>query len=78
MKNIRVFLSESFLFLEVKFSIYLNRRVFVMRQTTYRLKLVLLARSLILNSDAAPNYKYVFYLQSGPPCHLLYITVKHI
>ena len=30
MKNIRVFLSEKFQFLEVKFSIYLNRRVFVM------------------------------------------------
>ena len=31
MKNIRVFLSENFHFLEAKFSIYLNRRVFVMR-----------------------------------------------
>ena len=30
MKNIRVFLSENFQFLEVKFSIYLNRQVFVM------------------------------------------------
>ena len=30
MKNIRVFLSENFQFLDVKFSIYLNRRVFVM------------------------------------------------
>ena len=30
MKNIRVFLSENFHFFEVKFSIYLNRRVFVM------------------------------------------------
>ena len=30
MKNIRVFLSENFQFLEMKFSIYLNRRVFVM------------------------------------------------
>ena len=30
MKNIRVFLSENFQLLEVKFSIYLNRRVFVM------------------------------------------------
>ena len=30
MKNIRVFLSKNFQFLEVKFSIYLNRRVFVM------------------------------------------------
>ena len=29
MKNIR-FLSENFQFLEVKFSIYMNRRVFVM------------------------------------------------
>ena len=30
MKNIRFFLSENFQFLEVKFSVYLNRRVFVM------------------------------------------------
>ena len=30
MKNIRGFLSENFQFLEVKFSIYLNRHVFVM------------------------------------------------
>ena len=30
MKNIRVFLSQNFQFLEVKFSLYLNRRVFVM------------------------------------------------
>ena len=30
MKNIRVFLSENFQFLEVKFSIYLNKHVFVM------------------------------------------------
>ena len=30
MKNISVFFSENFQFLEVKFSIYLNRRVFVM------------------------------------------------
>ena len=30
MKNIRVFLSENFQFLEVKFSLYLNRRVFIM------------------------------------------------
>ena len=30
MKNIKIFLSENFKFLEVKLSIYLNRRVFVM------------------------------------------------
>ena len=32
MKNIRVFLSENFQFLEVEFSIYFNRRVFVNSQ----------------------------------------------
>ena len=31
MKNIRAFVSENFQYFEVKFSIYLNRRVFVMR-----------------------------------------------
>ena len=30
MKNIGFFLSENFQFLEMKFSMYLNRRVFVM------------------------------------------------
>ena len=30
MKNIRIFVSENFQFLEVEVSIYLNRRVFVM------------------------------------------------
>ena len=30
MKNIRIFFSEKFQFLEVNFSIYLNRHVFVM------------------------------------------------
>ena len=30
MKNIKSFVFENFQFLEVKFSIYLNRRVFVM------------------------------------------------
>ena len=33
MKNYQSFLSENFHFLEVKFSLYLNRRVFVMAQT---------------------------------------------
>ena len=31
MKNIRIFLSENFHFLVVKFSVYLNKHVFVMR-----------------------------------------------
>ena len=34
MKNIRFFLSENVQFLEVKFSIYLNRRVLVIRLRT--------------------------------------------
>ena len=33
MKNIRIFLSENFHFLVVKFSVYLNRHVFVMDTT---------------------------------------------
>ena len=31
MKNIRIFLSENFHFFMVNFSVYLNRRVFVMK-----------------------------------------------
>ena len=38
MKNIRFFLSENFQFLEVKFSIYMNRRVFVMVFLLYFLR----------------------------------------
>ena len=36
MKNIRIFVSEDFQFLEVKVSIYLNRRVFVMACRTFK------------------------------------------
>ena len=35
MKNISIFLSEKFHFLVVKFSVYLNRHVFVMIITFY-------------------------------------------
>ena len=42
MKNFSVFLSENFQFLEVKFSIYLNRRVFVMCKQTKIVNLTLL------------------------------------
>ena len=35
MKNYQSFLSEKFQFLELNFSIYLNRRVFVMVTLTY-------------------------------------------
>ena len=36
MKKYQSFLSENFQFLEVKFSIYLNRRVFVMGTVSHR------------------------------------------
>ena len=35
MKKIHCFLSENFQFLEVEFSIYLNRHVFVMKKVSY-------------------------------------------
>ena len=31
----QIFLSENFMFLEVKFSIYLNRRVFIMKSESH-------------------------------------------
>ena len=40
MKNIRIFVSENFQFLEVKVSIYLNRRVFVMFIILYNILLL--------------------------------------
>ena len=37
-ENIRIFLSENFHFLVVKFSVYLNRRVFVMARSRVRVR----------------------------------------
>ena len=48
MKNIRVFSSENFQFLGVKFSIYLNRRVFVMPQIT-AVHIILLEQIAVIN-----------------------------
>ena len=45
MKNIRVFLSENFQFLELKFSLYLNRYVFVIPSSTEK----------IIQANAATN-----------------------
>ena len=47
MKNIQIFLSENFPFLVVKFSIYLNRNVFVMDNYIIVVILNCVARSLI-------------------------------
>ena len=52
MKKISVFLSEKFQFLEVKFSIYLNRRVFVM----YSLDMNIVGRRMGRHvTPSAPN-----------------------
>ena len=49
MKSMSFFLSENFKFLEVKFSIYLNRRVFVMYGEIYQLPCLL--QTLECHSD---------------------------
>ena len=52
MKNKRIFLSENFQFLEVKFSIYLNRHVFVMQLSlVYAVCLAPLLRILRINTE---------------------------
>ena len=44
MKNISVFLSENFHFLVVKFSVYLNRHVFVMGDNFYEMSAYILRK----------------------------------
>ena len=51
MKNIRVFLSENFQILEVKFSIYLNRRVFVMMFACNCYYIILKYKSIMVYSS---------------------------
>ena len=46
MKNIRLFLSENFYFLVVKFSVYLNRCVFVMTFSEFRRKFHIVIKAL--------------------------------
>ena len=53
MKNIRIFLSEKFPFLVVKFSIYLNRRVSVIGLNSYSLLSV--AQPLVLTIGVQAN-----------------------
>ena len=47
MKNISDFLSENFLFLVVKFSVYLNWHVFVMRSKAVVLVLVITSYDIV-------------------------------
>ena len=57
MKNIRI-LSETFIVNGAIFSLYLNRRIFVMNY--YVAKTSFTGAKLTLNYDAVPNYKYMF------------------
>ena len=50
MKNIRFFLSENFPFLIVNFSVYLNRRVFVMHRW-FKLPDSSIAFKIVLSKD---------------------------
>ena len=59
MKNIRFFLSENFQFLEVKFSKYLNRRVFVMTTLT------------LTASERNLTYPLLFIQSMGVRVHML-------
>ena len=67
MKNIRIFLSENFHFLVVKFPAYLNKHVFVMSKGLY-VKFVSDHRHLHIHKSA--KIKFVFY---NVKCFRVYI-----
>ena len=54
MKNIRFFLSENFQFLVVKFSVYLNRHVFVMQ-------IVIITNLVVVSSVDIKRVDYTEY-----------------
>ena len=69
-KNIGVFVSEKFQFLEVKFSIYLNRSVFVMkrsnmRKTTFELRLISLNVCADWSLCCLPEETYDYWLSEN-------------
>ena len=72
MKNIRFFLSEIFHFLVVKFSIYLNRRVFVMKFLHYICSTEL-SKSLTYFLTASKKHVAECCLSFS----MLYITLPH-
>ena len=62
-KNIRVFLSKNFQLLEVKFSIYLNRRVFVMLWKNVKKKHVAIQSYLELCRGGSNEYPQSMFLR---------------
>ena len=67
MKNIRDFLSENFQFLEVKFSIYLNRHIFVMCTSDVVLNQLAHQRSLIRIFIIRENKHFILGNSKMPP-----------
>ena len=63
MKKYQSFLSKNFRFLEVKFSIYLNRRVFVMRHFRYRFSLNRIYTKYSHNENTPIQIYRKFHLQ---------------
>ena len=63
MKNIRVFYLKIFSFLELKFSIYLNRRVFVMSGITFMSSFAFLHTKSLLKKGSALKGDNFFLLE---------------
>ena len=74
MKNIRIFLSENFQFLEVKFSLYLNRCVFIMDICLNWLSDTILTywKHVSLEVLNTICYCIIFWLPVSPPHEQMY------
>ena len=73
MKTIRVFLSENFQFLEVKFSMYLYRRVFVMQtiETSASLRILAIYPASALTALLRVNIELVNSITQSCMCRWL-------
>ena len=71
MKNIRFFYLKIFIFLVVKFSMYLNRRVFVMRPKLHRQRQSYCNRRVV-------DKKRLLYNTYMPPNILALNIIRHI
>ena len=76
MKNIGVFYLKIFRFFGMNFSIYLNRRVFVMRKKKKTKLLWLLISGF--RTDAVRYYNYGYGVRSDPLPHKIHIITNTI
>ena len=81
MKNIRFFLSENFHFLVVKFSVYLNRHVFVMLshaslrgQQNVRMRRLVRTFAFIIKSVCSRHVSYIAINLSMTQLKRVFIT----